>query len=101
MRKQTLSVIVLILGMAIGCQQEGRAQVTDSQSTAHSLDILETGRLTPGYKGISIEYIVNVVEKLASVKRGEFEKTADFNARKSWMRSTYLGDLSLDDHLVL
>jgi hypothetical protein len=106
MSKRTLNAIVLILAMVIG-SQEGRAQVTDSQPykpygefTALSLDALETGRLTPGYKGISIEYIVNVVEKLATVKKDQFERTVDFNARKSWMRTTYLGDLSLDDQLV-
>lgn len=45
-----------------------------------------------------IEKVVGAIEKLSGVKKGEFESTADFNARKTAAFSEkFLGGLTLED----
>lgn len=63
-----------------------------------SLDRLESDRLDPSYTGIPIAKVVEAIEKMSGSKKGEFESTAEFNARKAAALSKkFMGDLSLDD----
>ena len=63
-----------------------------------SLDRLESDRIDPSYAGIPIAKLVEAIERMSGSKKGEFESTADYNARKAAALSEkFMGDLSLDD----
>ena len=61
-----------------------------------SLGMIESGRIDPRYTGYTAEQVIEAVEKLAGAKKGEFESTADFNAR----RNAALGAKFLDNSTV-
>ncbi len=63
-----------------------------------SMAMLESGRIDPGYRGIPIAQVVDAIEKMIGAKKGEFESTADYNARKAAaLTGKFLGDSSVDD----
>lgn len=63
-----------------------------------SLDRLENDRIDPSYAGIPIAKVVEAIEKMSGSKKGEFESTAEYNARKeAALSAKFMGDLSLDD----
>ncbi len=63
-----------------------------------SMEMLERGRIDPGYMGFSISDVIESIEKMAVSKKGEFESTAEYNARKAAALTQRLsGDWSLQD----
>jgi hypothetical protein len=53
-----------------------------SPAIKFSMSMLESGRIDPGYVGFRAEEVIEAIEKLLGVKKGEFESTADYNARR-------------------
>jgi len=63
-----------------------------------TLKMIEGERLDQGFPGISLTDLINAVERGASVRKGEFESTSDFDARKAAALSVkFLGDYGVDD----
>jgi hypothetical protein len=63
-----------------------------------SMGMLEADRIDPGYSGVRVVDVVDAIEKLTGQKKGEFESTADFNARKAAALSgKILGESSVED----
>ncbi len=63
-----------------------------------TLKMIEGEKLDQGFSGISLTDLVNAVERGTSVKKGEFESTSDFNARKAAALSVkFLGDYGVED----
>ena len=63
-----------------------------------SMSMLESGRVDPGYVGFSAADVIEAVKKLTGVKKGEFESTADYNARRdAALSAKFLGNASLND----
>jgi hypothetical protein len=63
-----------------------------------SMSMLESGRIDLGYAGIPVGEVVDAIEKMTGSKKGEFESTADYTARKAVALSgKFLGDSSLED----
>lgn len=66
-----------------------------------SMDMLERGRIDPRYMGIPAAEVIDAIEKMTGVKKGEFESTADYNARRSAaLAGKFLGDSSIEDVLA-
>jgi len=66
-----------------------------------SMAMLESGRIDPGYTGIPVAEVVGALEKMTVVKKGEFESTVDYNARRSAaLAGKFLGDSSIEDILA-
>jgi hypothetical protein len=59
--------------------------------------MLESGRVNPGYVGFPAAEVIEAVEKLTGAKKGEFESTADYNAR----RDAALSEKFLDNTSVI
>ena len=63
-----------------------------------SMSMLESGRVDPGYVGFPVAEVVDSIEKMTGAKKGEFESTADYNARKAAaLTAKFLGDSSVED----
>lgn len=63
-----------------------------------TLKMIEGEKLDPAFAGIVLVDLISAVEKSISVKKGEFESTSDFNARKAAALSVkFLGDYGIDD----
>ena len=63
-----------------------------------TMAMLESGRIDPGYVGFAAADVIEALEKMTVSKKGEFESTADYNARKAVaLASKFLGDLSVND----
>lgn len=63
-----------------------------------TLKMIEGEKLDQAFAGIPLVDLISAVEKSTSVKRGEFESTSDFNARKAAALSEkILGNYGLDD----
>jgi hypothetical protein len=63
-----------------------------------TLKMIEGDKLDQALTGISLTDVINAVEKSTSIKKGEFESTSDFNARKAAALSVkFLGDYGIDD----
>lgn len=66
-----------------------------------SMDMLESGHIDPGYVGTAVVEAIGAVEKMTGVKKGEFESTADYNARKSAaLAGRFLNDSTIEDVLA-
>jgi hypothetical protein len=48
-----------------------------------TMAMLESGRIDPGYVGFAAADVIEALEKMTVSKKGEFESTADYNARKA------------------
>jgi hypothetical protein len=57
-----------------------------------SLEILDSGKIDPNFKGVPVATMVESLEALTKIKKGEFESTADFEARKNGALSKKLVD---------
>ncbi len=76
------------------------APVKQKQSPAVKflMGMLESGRVDPEYTGFSITEVIDAIEKITGVKKGDFESTADYNARRSAALATkFFGDSSIED----
>ncbi len=63
-----------------------------------SMGMLESGRIDPRYTGFSAAEVIAEIEKLTGSKQGEFESTADYNARKSAaLTAKILDDSGVED----
>ena len=63
-----------------------------------SIAMLESGRFDPGYFGFSIAEVVDAIEKTTSAKKGEYELTTEYSARRAAaLTGKFLADYSLDD----
>lgn len=63
-----------------------------------SIGMIENGRIDPGYNGFAVSEVVDAIEKMTGAKKGEFESTADYNARKTAaLTGKVLGDSSVED----
>src|SRR4026207_364899 len=80
-------------------EQPLRQQQNQAQFPKFSMAIIEGARIDPGYTGMPMAEIIDAIEKMNwGLKKGEFESTADYNARRAAALSrTFLGDLSLQD----
>lgn len=59
---------------------------------------LSSGMIDPKFKGVSPSHLVSSLEGLQDIKKGEFEKTEDFNKRKADALSIKLiDDYGVDD----
>jgi len=69
-----------------------------SSITKFSMSMIEGDHIDLRYAGLPIAEVINGIEKLTDLKKGEFESTADFNARKAVaLTKKILGDSSVDD----
>lgn len=63
-----------------------------------SMSMLESGRVDPGYVGFPAAEVIEAVEKLTGAKKGEFESTADYNARRdAALSAKFLDNASVND----
>lgn len=63
-----------------------------------SMRMVESGQLDPAYTGIPVSEVVEAIEQMFNVEKGEFESTIEYNKRKSAARArTFLGDLTVED----
>ena len=63
-----------------------------------SMDMLENERISLSYVGLPLAEAVTAIEKMNDTKKGEFESTADYTARKmASLAGKFLGDSSLED----
>jgi hypothetical protein len=60
--------------------------------------MIEGNRIDLKYTGLPVADVIDAVEKLPGEKKGEFESTADFNARKAVaLAGKFLGNSSVED----
>jgi hypothetical protein len=63
-----------------------------------SMSMIVNGRIDPGYAGIPVSEVVEAIEQITRVEKGEFESTVEYNKRKSAaLARTFLGDLTVED----
>lgn len=63
-----------------------------------SMSMLEVGRIDPRYTGFPAAEVIAAIEKLTGSQKGEFESTADYNARKAAaLTAKFLDDSSVED----
>lgn len=63
-----------------------------------SMNMIESDRVDPGYPGMPLTEVLSAIEKILVVKKGEFESTDEFNARKSAVLSRkFLSESSVED----
>ncbi len=63
-----------------------------------SMSMLESGRVDPGYVGFPAADVIEAIENLTGVKKGEFESSADYNARRdAALSAKFLGNASVND----
>ena len=67
-----------------------------------SMGMIESDRIDPEYNGFPVAEIVDAIERNTGDKKGEFESTADYNARKAAALSgKVVGDSTVDDLFAL
>ena len=67
-----------------------------------SMSMIENGRIDPAYEGFPVSEIVAAVQKITGTSKGEFESTADFNARKiASLNEKVIGESTLNDYFAL
>jgi hypothetical protein len=70
----------------------------DSPTARFSTSMLEGGRVDPRYRGMPLEQVIDTVERMSQAKRGEFESTTEFNARRAkTLSAKVVGDLGIED----
>lgn len=63
-----------------------------------SISMLESGRIDLRYTGFPAAEVIAAIEKLTGSKKGEFESTADYNARRAaTLTAKFLDDSSVED----
>lgn len=63
-----------------------------------SMSMLESGRIDPSYTGHPAAEVIEAIEKLTGAKKGEFESTADYNARRdAALSAKFLDNASVED----
>ena len=63
-----------------------------------SMSMLESGRVDSGYVGFPVADVIEAVEKLTGAKKGEFESTVDYNARRdAALSAKFLDNASVND----
>jgi len=63
-----------------------------------SMDMVEGSSIDLNYAGPYIESVIESIENITKLTKGEFESTAAFNARKEAVISAkFLGDLTIED----
>ncbi|MDR2838256.1 MAG: hypothetical protein LBV49_06750 [Azonexus sp.] len=63
-----------------------------------SLKTLEAGRIDPGFTGVSASAIVDAIDAIKNIKKGEFESTEEFESRKSEAYTKkIIGNIGLGD----
>jgi hypothetical protein len=78
--------------------RQGKQEQKISAVVKFSMKVIETDRVDPGYLGTPVAELVKSIEKIPSVKKGEFESTADFNARVlSAIPDKLIGDSNVKD----
>lgn len=66
-----------------------------------SMDMLKGGRIDPKYTGYPVVEVLAAILKVTGSKKGEFESTADYNARKTAaLAAKFLDGSSLEDILA-
>lgn len=89
----TLASVCLAQKMPTAKQEPKKASLAK-----FSIGMLESDRIQPGYAGTTAAGLVGAIEKLAALKKGEFESTADFDARKTAaLAGRLLGEATLED----
>lgn len=79
-------------------QHTNQKQARQQLAIKFSLDMLESDRIDPKYTGFPVAEVISAIEKLVVIKKGEFESTADFNARKTnALTAKFLGGSRLED----
>lgn len=67
-----------------------------------SMDMIESGHIPLGYTGFAVADIVDAIERMTGDKKGEFESSAEYNARKSVALSgKVIGDSTVNDLFAL
>lgn len=63
-----------------------------------SMSMLESGRIDPRYAGFPAAEVIEAIEKLPGAKKGEFESTADYDARRdAALSAKFLDNASVND----
>lgn len=66
-----------------------------------SMDMLASGRIDSQYIGIPAAEVIDAVEKLTNMKKGEFESSADYNTRReAVLAGKLLDELSIKDTIA-
>lgn len=79
-------------------EQPGKQRQKAPQFVKFSMSILERDRVDPSYASIPVSMVVNAIEKMTNTEKGEFESTADYDARKAAALTTqFLGDSTVGD----
>lgn len=67
-------------------------------ASVFTMSMIAGDRLDPSYTGPAINQVISEVEKFTSLRKGEFESTEDYNARKAdAIKREFLGGLHLND----
>ena len=79
-------------------EQPGKQRQKAPQFVKFSMSVLERDRIDPSYASIPVSMVVNAIEKMTNTEKGEFESTADYDARKAAALTTqFLGDSTVGD----
>jgi len=62
-----------------------------------TMSMIESGHIDPG-AGIPVSNVIEAIEKMITLRKGEFESTADYNARREVaLTEKFLGDSTVED----
>jgi hypothetical protein len=65
------------------------------------MDMLASDRIDPTYAGHSVQTIADALHSMSGSKKGEFESTADYNARRlAAFARPLVGNLTVSDTLA-
>lgn len=77
---------------------KAQQELKKTPTAKFSMGMIEGDRIDLGYAGLPIAEVVDAIENLSGQEKGEFESTADFNARKaSALTGKFMGDSSVED----
>lgn len=63
-----------------------------------SMEMLEGGKISPAYAGFPVSDVIEAIQNLQVARKGEFETTDDFKARRiAAISKKFLGGASVDD----
>jgi len=104
------TLLALTLTFALFSQAFGQVQTARPTTTAgvvhvtpkpvvpFTLDMLASNRLDPAYAGHPAVRVADAIHKMLGVKKGDFESTADYNARRTAaLGHPFLGGLTVSD----
>ena len=75
-----------------------KQQAKKALLTKFSMSVIEGNRLDSEYIGLTVAQVVDSVEKVSGQQKGEFESTAEFNARKAAaFNGKLVGDSTVED----